>query len=94
MNPTTSDPSILSLPPFIQVQGVINIRMVGGYKTTTSLTRVKLGTVCRSGELSSLTEDGEKQLLSHGIRRIFDLRSDTEISSYSTATPEIEFVRQ
>ena len=66
--------------------------MVGGYETTTSLTRVKLGTVCRSGELSYLTEDGKKQLISHGIRRIFDLRSDTEISSYNTATPDIEGV--
>ncbi|KAK0226492.1 protein-tyrosine phosphatase-like protein [Armillaria fumosa] len=92
MNPATLDASILSLPPFIQVQGVINIRMVGGYKTTTSSTRVKLGTLFRSRELSYLTEDGKKQLMSHGIRHIFDLRSDTEISSYNTATPEIEGV--
>ncbi|SJK98109.1 uncharacterized protein ARMOST_01366 [Armillaria ostoyae] len=92
MNPATLDASILSLPPFIQVQGVINIRMVGGYKTTTSSTTVKLGTVFRSRELSYLTEDGTKQLISHGIHRIFDLRSDTEISSYNTATPDIEGV--
>ncbi|KAK0454387.1 protein-tyrosine phosphatase-like protein [Armillaria borealis] len=69
MNPATLDASILSLPPFIQVQGVINIRMVGGYD-----------------------KDGKKQLISHGIHRIFDLRSDTEISSYNTATPDIEGV--
>lgn len=66
--------------------------MIGGYKTTMYSTRVKLGTVFRSGGLSYLTEDGKKQLISHGIRRIFDLRSDTEISSYNTATPEIEGV--
>ncbi|KAK0459275.1 protein-tyrosine phosphatase-like protein [Desarmillaria tabescens] len=90
--PIPSDASILSLPPFIQVQGVINIRMVGGYKTATPSTIVKPGTVFRCGELSYLTENGKQQLISHGIRRIFDLRSDTEISSYSTATPDIEGV--
>ncbi|KAG7449901.1 uncharacterized protein BT62DRAFT_985312 [Guyanagaster necrorhizus] len=69
----TLDASILSLPPFIQVQGVINIRMVGGYKTAMPSTIVEPGIVFRSGELS-----GKKNFISHGIGRIFDFHSDTE----------------
>ncbi|KAK0212304.1 protein-tyrosine phosphatase-like protein [Desarmillaria ectypa] len=80
-----SDACIPSLPPFIQVQGVINIRMVGGYKTAMPSTIVNPEIVFRSGELSFLMENGKQQLISHGIRRIFDLRSDIEGVTYVRA---------
>ncbi|KAJ6593167.1 protein-tyrosine phosphatase-like protein [Mycena capillaripes] len=87
--------SILSSPPFVVVEGVINVRTIGGYKTDPShIVNPKL--VFRSGEISSITETGKEQFLALGIRRVFDLRTNLEINSYKTASPEIpgvEFVR-
>ncbi|KAK7052863.1 hypothetical protein VNI00_004182 [Paramarasmius palmivorus] len=81
----------LSEPPFIAIQGVINARVVGGYKTS-SPTSVKPVVLYRSGDPSHITEKGIEQLRTLGIRRIYDLRADSEISSYAAATPSIDGV--
>ncbi|KAJ7023416.1 protein-tyrosine phosphatase-like protein [Mycena alexandri] len=89
-----SPSSILFSPPFVVVDGVINIRTIGGYKIDNSLL-VTPGLIFRSGEVSGITEAGKQQLLALGIRRIFDMRSNLEINSYKTASPDIpgvEFV--
>ncbi|EEB89246.1 hypothetical protein MPER_12680, partial [Moniliophthora perniciosa FA553] len=73
--------------PFVAIQGVINARAVGGYATSSNI--VKPTILYRSGDPSHITEKGIEQLRSLGIRRIFDLRADSEISSYAAATPSI-----
>lgn len=87
---------MFSSPPFVEVEGIFNIRSIGGYKTKDSAHLVKPGLLFRSGETSGITEAGKQQLIALGIRRVFDLRTQLEISSYKTAAPDIpgvEFVR-
>lgn len=92
------DPAVvqhtLSSPPFVIVDGVINIRDIGGYLTqaNTSL-MVKPGIVFHSGEPSCITDLGKEQLRALGIKTIFDLRSDFEMKSYNIQGTEIEGVR-
>ena len=49
----------LSKPPFVTIPGVVNIRDLGGYPSQSKpgyITRP--GFVFRSGEVSSITDDG------------------------------------
>ncbi|TFK75382.1 hypothetical protein BDN72DRAFT_832249 [Pluteus cervinus] len=81
--PLTADElAILSSPPFAQVEGVVNIRDVGGYPITTSPGRfVRPKIVFRSGEPSRITETGRSQLNAFAVKTVFDLRSAVEVSS-------------
>jgi protein tyrosine/serine phosphatase len=83
----------LASPPFIVVEGIINIRDIGGYiaQSNPSL-MVKPRTIFRSGEVSHITDLGKTQLRALGIKTIFDLRSDSEIQTYNTQAAEIEGV--
>ncbi|KAF8663464.1 hypothetical protein AX16_001034 [Volvariella volvacea WC 439] len=84
---------VLSRPPFVTIAGVINVRDLGTYPSIThpgKVTRPKL--LFRSAELSAITEEGKNQLRSLGIKRVFDLRSDTEIQKYNSPLPQIEGV--
>jgi hypothetical protein len=95
----TSDEKIkiLSSPPFVNVQGVINIRDAGGYTSLTYPDKtVKRGYLYRAGEPSRITDKGKSQLVELNIKTVFDLRSDAEIHGYKTATlivDGIDFVR-
>ncbi|KAJ7826924.1 tyrosine phosphatase family-domain-containing protein, partial [Mycena olivaceomarginata] len=84
----------LPSPPFVAVEGVINVRTIGGYRTDAShIVNPKL--VFRSGEVSGITETGKQQLVALGIHRVFDMRTNLEINSYKTPPPNIpgvEFV--
>jgi hypothetical protein len=84
---------VLSSPPFAVVEGVINIRDVGGYpiQSKPSLV-VKPGSIFRSGDLSRITDLGKKQIHALGIKTIFDLRSDLEIQTYKTQPVGIDGV--
>ncbi|RPD71396.1 hypothetical protein L226DRAFT_468697 [Lentinus tigrinus ALCF2SS1-7] len=91
--------STLSSPPFVQVEGIFNIRDFGaGYPTSgtaataTASGRVKPLHLFRSGEPTRITPLGIEQLRALGVKKIFDLRADIEIAKYKTATPEIEGV--
>ncbi|KAJ7286862.1 protein-tyrosine phosphatase-like protein [Mycena rebaudengoi] len=66
---------ILSSAPFVVVDGVFNIRAIGGYKANDPTYVVKPGVAFRSGEISGITETGKEQLLALGIHRVFDLRT-------------------
>jgi len=93
---TEEDRKIISSPPFVVVEGVINVRDLGGYATSNSDLVVKSSSVFRSGELSHITDHGREQLRALRITKIFDMRSDSEIASYKTEAPVIEgieFVR-
>ncbi|KAK7057795.1 protein tyrosine serine phosphatase [Favolaschia claudopus] len=90
-----SSANILSSPPFLPIEGVINFRTIGGYKTSNGRP-VHLNLVFRSGEVSGITEAGKQQLVDLGIRRVFDTRTDWEIKNYKTLSPDVsgvEFVR-
>ncbi|KAG5648825.1 hypothetical protein DXG03_000174 [Asterophora parasitica] len=84
---------VLSRPPFVTIDGVINARDLGTYSSETSsgdITRPRF--LFRSAELSKITKEGEQQLKALGISKVFDLRSDTEIHKYNTPQPEIDGV--
>ena len=84
---------VLSNPPFVTIEGVHNVRDLGGYAST-SYTGMKTKPLFmfRSAELGSLTPKGESQLKELGIRTVFDLRSDTEMEKYNSPLPTIEGV--
>ncbi|KAI0727345.1 protein-tyrosine phosphatase-like protein [Fomitopsis betulina] len=83
----------LSRPPFVAISGVVNVRDLGGYPSETSPGHVtRPGFIFRSGEVSSITDDGKAQLRELGVTTVYDLRSDTEIERYDTPCPEIDGV--
>ncbi|KAG6830742.1 hypothetical protein H0H87_007219 [Tephrocybe sp. NHM501043] len=90
---STSVSGLLSSPPFVVVPGVINIRAFGGTPSGSSNTRIKPLHVFRSGELTRIDATGKSKLRELGITTIFDLRSDSEIAQYSSATPELPGIR-
>ncbi len=85
--------STLSSPPFVQVEGIFNIRDFGAAYPTATGARVKPLHLFRSGEPTRITARGVEQLKALGITTIFDLRADIEIAKYSTATPAIDGVQ-
>lgn len=85
----------LNSPPFIDIEGVINFRDFGcGFESAPNPGRVvRAGYLFRSGELSRLSEGGKKVLHDLGIKYIFDMRNEDEISSFKSATPDIAGVK-
>ncbi|KAJ6534015.1 protein-tyrosine phosphatase-like protein [Mycena vulgaris] len=86
-----------SLPsPFVPIEGIINVRSVGGFHTSSKSDIVKPIVLFRSADPSRITAKGKEQLLALGVRRVFDFRADDEIASYKSAAPVIpgiEFLR-
>lgn len=78
--------SKLTEPPFVQAEGVINLRDAGGQPShLPSYTNhiVKPRYLYRAGEPSRITPKGVTQLRDElGVRKIFDLRSDMEVKGY------------
>ncbi|OJA18919.1 hypothetical protein AZE42_07863 [Rhizopogon vesiculosus] len=83
---------VLSRPPFVQIPGVCNVRDLGSYPTATPNVVTKPGYAYRSAELSGVTEEGARKLVSLGILTAFDLRSDPEMRKYSSPIPVVEGV--
>ncbi|KAJ8086947.1 hypothetical protein AAF712_013344 [Marasmius tenuissimus] len=83
---------VLSRPPFVTIDGVINVRDLGGYSTsfTNKMTRPRMA--FRSAELAGVTDRGKQQMKDLGITTVFDLRSDTEIEKYNSSSPSIDGV--
>lgn len=75
---------ILSKPPFVQVEGLINPRDLNDG----SQPKLKRGFAFRSGSLEVMTAEGQEQLKALGVKRIIDLRSVDEIAAFPD--PEIE----
>lgn len=82
----------LASPPFVPVEGVINFRDIGLSSGSGSQTAIRPGLLFRSGELARLTPHGADTLKQLGVRTVFDLRSDSEVAKYSSATPSVEGV--
>ena len=83
---------VLSSPPFLTVDGVANIREVGGFTITGVSALVKPGYYFRAGELSHITDKGKEQLRSFGIRKVFDSRAPHEVARFEAPSPSIEGV--
>lgn len=83
---------VLSSPPFVTVDGVMNIRTLGGYPATPG-TITKPMHVFRSAELSGITNTGKEQLQALGIRKVFDIRSAPEITRFNAAVPVVDGVQ-
>ncbi|KAF9077067.1 protein-tyrosine phosphatase-like protein [Rhodocollybia butyracea] len=84
---------VLSRRPFVPIAGVINVRDLGGYPSDIHPGKcTKPGFIYRSAEVAGITEEGKEQVRSLGIKKIFDLRSDTEIEKYNSPLPTIEGV--
>ena len=73
--------------PFVKIDGVLNIRDVGGYPTANGKV-IKRGLIYRSGDLKGLTEDGKVALEKLGVSHIFDLRSLGEAQKAQSAGGE------
>ncbi|KAI0363248.1 hypothetical protein BV20DRAFT_958658 [Pilatotrama ljubarskyi] len=86
--------STLDSPPFVRIEGVFNVRDFGAGHAVAGggAAKVKPLFLFRSGEFSHITERGIEQLRALGIRKVFDLRVDTEIAKYQTANRAIEGV--
>nr|WP_296765859.1 tyrosine-protein phosphatase [Rhodococcus sp. (in: high G+C Gram-positive bacteria)] len=61
-----------------RLSGAWNFRDVGGAATTDGQ-RIRRGVLFRSSELSHLDDAGRSELATLGIRRVFDLRGESEI---------------
>lgn len=105
MNLELPDPELvrrtLSSPPFHTVEGVINFRDFGILSDSDSTKKekgghappIRPGVLFRSGELMRLTDKGKATLKDLGVTTVFDLRSQSEIQKYQSATPDIAGVR-
>ena len=63
------------------IDGVFNLRDIGGYPTAGG-TRVRTGRLYRSSALDLINDRGLADLRSLGLRTVFDLRSRTEIDRH------------
>ena len=86
------DPAVvqktLSSPPFIPVEGVINFRDLG---LSAGGSTIRPGLLFRSGELTRLSPRGAATLARElGVRTVFDLRSETEVTKFASATPAVD----
>lgn len=62
----------------LDISGAINFRDTGGLSAGSGRTRT--GVLYRSGNLARLDEDGIRAFSGLGIRRVIDLRDDTEVA--------------
>jgi len=82
----------LKQPPFVTIDGVLNIRDLGSRQTADPTLITKPSLMYRSGEISGITGEGKSQLKALGITHIFDLRSDPEMAKWQSPTPQIDGV--
>jgi len=80
----------LSSPPFVAIDGVHNVRSLGGYESKSISGHItKVNFAFMSGGLSGITTRGKEQLQELGIQKIFDLRSDIETVLFGQPPPQL-----
>lgn len=83
---TSSSSAALPSPPFIQVEGLPNLRDLGGYPVPGSKNSIRRGVIYRAGAPSSrIDEEGWTTIKSLGITHVYDLRSNPEIEKAEAA---------
>lgn len=80
----------LPSPPFITVDGIANVRDVGGYSTRPAGS-IRRGVLFRSANPMQVTPSGLQTLKSIGLRKVFDLRSEPEVLKGSVAEGRSDF---
>lgn len=86
MSTSTSSSTALPSPPFIQVEGLPNLRDLGGYSIPDSKNSIRRGVVYRAGAPSNrIDEEGRTTIKSLGITHVYDLRSNPEIEKAEAA---------
>jgi hypothetical protein len=87
MSTSSSRSLALPSPPFIQVDGLPNLRDIGGYPVPgASNYSIRRGVVYRGGApSSSIDEGGLATIRSLGITHVYDLRSNPEIEKAEAA---------
>ena len=89
------DPGILVGERCLPVEGVTNLRDLGGYAAADGR-RVRWGTVYRSANLGRVTADGLAALRRLGIRLVCDFRTEpesTKLPNLFPDTPEVSYLR-
>ena len=87
---TTLTHSIASKYPFIQVDGTLNFRDLGGLPIVGAPTlQTRPGLIFRSGQISALTDSGKETLRGLGVRTVFDFRSSREFKKYDAPIPNV-----
>ena len=89
--PLPSTPANAPCPPFYTVNGIANLRDIGGYACLPSDTQIQQSQppsrkhsirqhlLYRSADPSRVTDKGVKELKDLGVRYVFDLRSAPEV---------------
>jgi protein-tyrosine phosphatase len=71
----------------ITLQGVVNFRDIGGYRTESGKT-VAWGKVYRAGSLGMLTDADRAALTAFGVRSVIDMRSAEEVREEPDRLPD------
>ncbi|GBC08817.1 hypothetical protein RclHR1_00840018 [Rhizophagus clarus] len=69
-----------SIPRYLNVEGIVNFRDIGGYPNATRK-YVRKRFIFRSGNLVGITENGTKTLNLLNIQNLFDFRSTPEVQN-------------
>ena len=85
-----SQPHKKILPPFVDVQGVLNFRDIGGAAIAPG-SSVRQHLIYRSADFRDVTASGIQTLQALGINAVFDLRSSQEIKKAKESEAEAEF---
>jgi protein-tyrosine phosphatase len=78
--------SMYTAPREIKLQGAINFRDLGGYRTSDGH-EVKWGKIYRSADISKLTDSDLQKLMALNVKMVCDLRGEKEITDAPDRLP-------
>lgn len=86
--------TIIHSPPFIIVDGLVNLRDALAGKASAGIKGqiARPSYIYRSGEPAKVTDQGRAQFVALGIKKVFYLRSHTEIKNYKAPPLEVDGV--
>ncbi|KAL8695258.1 MAG: hypothetical protein Q9224_003430 [Gallowayella concinna] len=74
----------LPVPPFVPIEGLVNVRDIGGYEVPAPTKdgrpcSVRRGLVYRGSEPGRITPDGRAAFKALGIKKVYDIRTEEEL---------------